>query len=313
MLVSVDGAFRHEHMRGHTNFIRYASTQSAVCIMMATRTVHVDCHHKCHKRSADRQWSISALLENQRSPLGPGGNTVSKFLASLALAGLLAVGLSSSSDALTFTVTQPSATAPAGADTFESGVTTNSGTPYTATLIQLIPVQNFLTDSSVSFGTTTQTGAPGSGTYTNVPANFSFDLTVPSVLLGGTATDSFQVQGLINGMTTFDPVLGGGSTAEFAPHTILINGVATPFLTGVTSPAGRLSDEISGLSLGGSKVDVFFDAIDALTAPGANSPLSVGGFIRATPAAATPEPGTWALLTGMGISGTMFLRRKRRA
>jgi hypothetical protein len=233
---------------------------------------------------------------------------VSKLLASLALTGLLVVGLASTSSALTFTVTQPSGTVSnATSDNFDmAGVTTNGGTDtttFTASLNPALLPQDFLGDSSVSFGVTTQSGAAGHGSYTNVATNFTFDLTVPIAGL----TRSFAVQGLINGTSDFDGV-NGASKAKFSPVTILVDGLVTPTVV-ATSPAGRVSLEIAGLSFGATKVDVFFDSIDALTAPGPNSLLSIGGFVRSTP---VPEPGTLALLAGMGVSGSLFLGRKRR-
>jgi hypothetical protein len=221
---------------------------------------------------------------------------------------LLVGGLATTSSAITFTVTQPSGTVSnLTSDNFDlTGVTTNSGTVYTATLAPQ-PVQNFLGDSSVSFGVTTQTGGIGSGSYTNVPTNFTFDLTVP---ISGT-TQSFAVEGLTNGTSSFDGT-NGASNAKFAPQTILVDGVVTPTIA-ATSPAGRLSLEIPNINYGvGEHVDVFFDLTDALTAPGPNQLLSIGGYVRAT-VNTTPEPGTLALLTGMGVSGSMFLRRKRRS
>lgn len=239
-----------------------------------------------------------------------------KLLGSLALTGLLVGGLVASSSAQqSYEVTEPSATPPGGtlpADNFDTfpGVLTNGGTaPFAAFLNQLAPVQHFAGNSSVSFGFTQQTpGGIGMGSYTNVPANFTFDLTVPD-LTG--ATKQFQVQGLVNGTVSFDGAIGA-TDASFVPETILVDGVATPFVS-ATSPAGRLSDEISNLDFGtGTNVTVFFDQVDALTAPGPNTPLSIGGYVESTPIITTPEPGAMALLTGMGLSGLLFVRTRRR-
>jgi len=224
-------------------------------------------------------------------------------------AGLL--NLASAGNAqLSFTVTQPSLTSPGGAaDNFYApgGVDTNSGSTFTASLIQLNSPQTFNSDSSVSFGTTSVVGANStSGTFSGVAANFTFDVTVPSTL---GVTRQFQVLGFIDGTVSLDAVGNGASNAFFTPSAFLVDGVNTPFVTAL-SPAGRLSDLLQGLNFGGTNVDVFFDNRDALTTPGPNAPLSIGGFIASS---TVPEPGTVALMTGMGISGTVFLRRRRRS
>ena len=222
----------------------------------------------------------------------------------------MTVGLASTSNAqnLTFDVLQPSTAAglPANSDNFLTGVTTNSGDSFTAVMNLISPMQTFSGDSSVSFGFSTQTGPTGSGTFTAVPANFSFDLTVPS---GTGSTKSFQVLGQIDGTSSFDTATNtGASNAFFSPVSILVDGVAQSLIA-TSSPAGRNSLEISGLNFGtGIAVDVFFDQRDALTAPGPNNPLTVGGFVRSS----VPEPGTVAMLVGMGVSGSAFLLRKRR-
>jgi len=235
-----------------------------------------------------------------------------KLLLSSMLSAALIGGLACASRAITFDVSQPSLTAPLGSDTFMAGVTTNGGVgSFTATLIQGTPFQTFATDSSVSFGITTQTGAanaPDFATYTNVPATFSFDLTIPSASL---CTKSFVVSGLINGMTTFDGT-NGGSNAAFAPASIKIDGSSAAFLSGVVSPAGRVSLEIPNLNFCGVAADVFFDQTDALTAPGPNSPLTVGGYVRSA-VTSVPEPGTLPMLLGSGVAGSLLLLRRRRA
>jgi hypothetical protein len=237
-----------------------------------------------------------------------------KLLLSSALSAVLIAGLACSSRAITFEVFEPSANdLTAGHNTFTTfpGPATNSGDLFNALLVQPITDQHFSGDSSVSFGLTSQTGL-GSGTFTSVPAAFTFDLSVPDLSANpGPNTDTFVVEGLINGTTSFNGVLGA-SNANFAPQTILVNGVSTPFLSGVISPAARVSLEIPGLNINGIKVDVFFDSLDALTAPGGTSPLTVGGFVRSS-VTSVPEPGTLPMLLGSGVAGSLLLLRRRRA
>jgi len=258
-----------------------------------------------------QQGNLLFLLISKCSLSLEGGKTVSKLLGLIALAGLMSVGLATASHAqLSFTLTQPTTAAvPANADSFLSGIP--SDTALFTAFLGTVPSQSFTGDSSVSFGTTSQLNSgTGTDSYTNVPANFTFDLTVPDISLPGGVTKSFQVQGIINGTSMFDGT-NGASDAFFSPVTILVDGVATGTVFTI-SPAGRGSLEIANLDFGNNTfVDVFFDQLNALTAPGGTSPLSVGGFVRSS-VTSTPEPGTMAMLVGMGVSGSVFLGRKRR-
>lgn len=235
--------------------------------------------------------------------------TLQKMMVPALAAGLV-LGVAGVSHAqMSFDVTQPSNTSPGGAaDNFYAGVTTNSGSPFTASLIQLNSPQTFNSDSSVSFGQTSVVGANSTaGTFTAVPTNFTFDITAASMT---GITRQFQVQGNINGTVSLDANGNGASNAFFTPFAFLVDGVNTPFVT-VISPAGRVSDLLQGLSFGGTNVDVYVDQRDALTTPGPNAPLTIGGFV-ATSAAAVPEPGSVALMVGMGLSGAGFLARRRK-
>ncbi len=230
-------------------------------------------------------------------------------------AGLLSLAGASHAQ-LSFTITQPSVTTPGGtADSFYNGVNSDNSL-FSASLIQNNSPQSFNKASSVSFGLTSNIGANGtSDTFTNKAANFTFDLTVPGntgpfpgTPVPGAATRQFVVMGFINGSSSLDANGVGSSDAAFRPDSFLVDGVNTPFIVGAVSPAGRVSDLVQNLNFGGTHVDVFFDAVDALTTPGNNAPLTIGGYVTPT---SVPEPGTVALLTGLGVTGTVFLRRKR--
>lgn len=237
-----------------------------------------------------------------------------------ALAGMvLFLGQVTASNAVTFTITQP-ATASTDNSFYTAGFGPNSGGVlsdagrFRAELTPAVPPggqSNPFTDAStVSFGTTDQTvlgGVPSTDTYTNKSAAFSFDVNV----LDNMTFNSFQVNGVINGSTSVSTT-GSASNATFTAQSLFLNGALAPAVL-VTSPNGRVSLALFAVNFGGTPVDVFVEQQNAITAPGAQNLLSEGGFVRVTESTVVPEPGSLALLAGMGVGGSVLLRRRRRA
>jgi hypothetical protein len=175
------------------------------------------------------------------------------------------------------------------------------------------PVPNpitYATPSVVKFGddfTTPGLGAPNtSTTFTATPVDFHFTLD------DGTTTDLFHVTGQIDG------TVGYGATGNpFSQAKITFTGLdqvadatdAVVLKSAVASidPNNGLAALLITTALDGSAVNLWIDTPQSKPAPG--STLSVAGFINAV-----PEGGTWTLLASTGITGGVFmLRRKRRA
>ena len=220
---------------------------------------------------------------------------------SMLLAGL-------SSQAVTFTLTVPSATSVSTAQNnfIVSGVQSDHST-FNASLVPSIPV-TFNDQSNVSYGVTQiGGGAPGSSdTFSANPAFFTFDVTANGV------TNVFLASGEIDngiGTTNIDSFGNGSTNASFKVNSLMLNGVTT-FTNLVSSPnAGRTSLVASNVAFGGTSANVYIEQINGLTAPGSFTNLSVGGFIGV---ADVPEPGSMALFVGASLTTAGFLARRRR-
>ncbi len=231
-----------------------------------------------------------------------------KFLLTAA-AGALMFTPALSSQAVTFTLTVPSATAisPAQNNFVQTGVSSDNNI-FNAALLPSIPV-TLNNQSNVSYGTTQIGGGffGASDTFSTMPANFTFDVTANNI------TNVFVVNGEIDngvGTTNLDANGNGSTNASFKVDSLVLNGVTT-FTNLVSSPnAGRTSLVASNVSFGDTFANVYIEQINGLTAPFSFTSLSVGGYIGVT---AVPEPGGVALLMGLGVSSAGFLARRRRA
>lgn len=176
-----------------------------------------------------------------------------------------------------------------------------------------------VTPSTISYGLTFATQNvpfPSSDTFTNVPTTFLF--TVQQEVLGVPTgpIHTLEVNGRIHGPMSVDAIGKGSSSANFIADLITdygadgIKGTGDDVLSlagTVLSPVAVTSKKIDTL-IGGFPVQLYVDYLNALTPPASSFPLAVGGYITDV-----PEPGTLALLVGSGLTGSLFLMRRRRA
>jgi hypothetical protein len=118
----------------------------------------------------------------------------------------------------------------------------------------------------------------------------------------GTFLDTFTITDVASSQTgsiTFDVNLG-------------VTANSTQVIPGSTSVS--ISPAVSSITLGGNTFYVKFDNNDEVTPPGSNLFGSYSLQVQTlAPVGSVPEPGTVAMLVGLGISGTgLFLRNRRR-
>lgn len=151
---------------------------------------------------------------------------------------------------------------------------------------------------------------PNHDTWTDVPTSFKVDISHDFA----TDTHTMLIEGLIRksdteavGEMSVDAGGVGSSTAAFVVSKItdLTNGnVSLPGV--VLDPTGTTSNLIL-TKVDGIDISFFVEHLEALSPPG-DFPnfLAIGGYVTDV-----PEPGSLALLIGFGVSGSLFLRRRR--
>lgn len=185
------------------------------------------------------------------------------------------------------------------------------------------PLQSLLEPGNLTFGqvaTIPLVALPTSDTYTNVKANFNFDITIdPTNALGhGPVTKHFELDGLLNGSFNVNASgISGGNVAHSLTASSLkdldtASGLTLTAVTAAVNPTGQAGFERLNIAFGSFyNVDIFFNSPNTLSRPFTNtSILGIGGFIRVNEN--VPEPGTLALLCSTGVMGSVALLRRRR-
>ena len=252
------------------------------------------------------------------------------LIPSLSL-GLLAKSILVS-HALAFTLyVDDMVTHPNAADTtYETGVATSNA--KFSNIFTPDPGDNgisaaYTTPSVVNFGLTStfSNSAPGTantGTFSAAGSTRTFAFDLQNGSHAGAADgdpdatqdafDSFVVTGTLSGSVADD---GAGSTASTTKVTFsqIKNQSATGsqqmFSTLKINPNNGLMAEFIEASIAGRTYDIYINQIQDIPAPGQQ--LTISGFIT-TPTSAVPEPGSMALLLGLGVSGTVLLRRRKK-
>ena len=140
------------------------------------------------------------------------------------------------------------------------------------------------------------------------------------LLTGGADTPTFSGLGGAS-YTITTPLLGANppNTTQLAGDDPTLQNVTLTY-NGVTLANGTATQELLGtLTLHSANAE---NTVGDFTAFAANSikdsngtPSGNQAFVfgpNLGPAATTPEPGTWAMLLGMGVSGAAFARRRTR-
>ena len=204
---------------------------------------------------------------------------------------------------------------------------TNNNGAYTNRFLPKVPTA-FTTPSVVAFGTTQTTGPAGADTVTNTAAfdggattasvvNFTFDIQngnfpgtfTPSAANG--AFDRFVVTGSLSGSVGYGTPGSGSSTSKITFSQIKnLDATGTQQVTSIlaTNPNNGLVAQFIQANIGGQSYDIYINNVQDISAPG-KSALSISGFVTTS---AVPEPGAMALLLGLGVSGTVLLRRRRK-
>jgi hypothetical protein len=191
----------------------------------------------------------------------------------------------------------------------------SSGFSYSPTIVGFGP--------SYPFGTPNVTVTDG---YTNVPANFEYDLTE-----NGGPTYVFIANGKLNGNFSAVNDSTGAPTNASSHVSWAFNGDTTGLFlysiggvpvggTGMFETTSSTPNPVSGQPSGSFSfiydptglnipTTILIDNVDLIQPPG--GPLSaIRGFIAIT---TVPEPSSVALLFGSGLTGSLLLRRRRRA
>lgn len=189
--------------------------------------------------------------------------------------------------------------------------------------------QSYGTPSVVNFGTTQTFGgnptvANNFGTFggpadSNSVVQFTFALQNdnsgnqdnPDPTTSGDPFDQFLVQGYLSGSVGYNAQKSGSSTTKIT-FTSIKNLSATGMqqtdaILGI-NPNNQLAALFIKATIAGHDYDIYLNQIQDISAPGKNA-LSISGFVQD---AAVPEPGSMALLLGLGVTGTALLRRRRK-
>jgi len=238
---------------------------------------------------------------------------MNKFLlSSLATAGLVAASAASNATAVTYallTSATPYTTTTGATPGTVPTMTNDSGitAEFTSPTDQNVAFGASATGSTFGLGNALTTSGAGTtnttATWTSVPLSFQFDLDTKTTITG--AAHTLTVNGNINGHAGYD-----GSDLRFSDGKITYTSFvdSTSSVTGFAStdptdsaPALELQTSIDGV-----QVAIWIDTTTNIQQPGTSA--TVSAFIETT-----PEPGSVAMIVGMGVSGGIFLRRKRRA
>lgn len=226
-----------------------------------------------------------------------------RVLIVLAAVALLCASLAANAVTVFFVRTG----APVPATDWNAGKVTSVGTAYTNTLLDTVPSsQGYISPSVVSLGSTHTTGpADGAGTWAaGTTANVSFDLT-PFAGFPAGCFHRYVVTGTLTG--GFVSVGGiGGSTSTWTATNATIGGVPAPTIFAPHPLTGQTSLFIQDF-ICGVPFQIFVQHDRPLSAPFAND-LTIDAFIQNL-----PEPGSLAMLLGAGVSGSLFMWRRRRA
>jgi hypothetical protein len=249
------------------------------------------------------------------------------FVSALASAGLMAVAASSQATAISYFLVTPAYDTVMSTDALNYAATPNTGLlttngQFANTLEPLgttplvfaaAPASNFAfgNDFTITEGGTSTTNS--SGMWAAQPISFSFyidtqnDATTTAVAAQGI---EFTVTGVLTGTVGYSGGLGfSDASVEYmtiTDDTIGSTAIITPNAMNPSSSSAAVEVQTT---IDGVAVALWINKSYAKAVPG-TSGIAQQAFISTT---TTPEPGAVAMFVGMGVSGGIFLRRKRRA
>ena len=168
----------------------------------------------------------------------------------------------------------------------------------------------YSTPSNVTYGEAFTNNFGGTG-LEQFPAGVAADFAFTLINTGNLSSQDFFVHGVLESAS------GGpgqvGIVAGIPQSQTRWRAISLVSTSGPAYAASPSNDPVTGSPsllispvIGGSLVNVWIERVRQIPAPGTSNQIT--GFI-----ADVPEPGTVALLVGCGISGGLFMRRKRRA
>jgi len=145
---------------------------------------------------------------------------------------------------------------------------------------------------------------PSTGTFAT-PANFRFELRQAGS--GQTSGDIIEARGTMTGTVGINGAGTGSSGAIWTLNELFNIDTSTSYTILAPDPSTGNTSIIAPLNIQGSNVVIWMERIRQVPIPANFN--SITGFI-----ADVPEPGSVAMLVGLGVSsGVMMLRRRRRA
>lgn len=236
------------------------------------------------------------------------------MLSTLAVGGLMLTSMAVSNAAITYRLTPlPGGTtfaATTGTDLY-TGVA-SAGTNYLARLDDTnATLANFVEPSSISYGNLVIDPTPGGVNDTWNPGTDAYFLfTLESSTDGGSTWGGptyFQVNGTVSGSMSNS---GASTNAAFTVdgYFASLDGSTVAYtddlgIVSIPTPANRQGVLLT-VPVGGIDTDVYVEFANSFPITGT---LAEGGFV----AAVVPEPGTMAMLLGMGVSGSLLALRRR--
>ena len=233
--------------------------------------------------------------------------TMKKFLFNaFATGALLSIGIASQAQQFTYNMVPGTTTF----STFPGVVPTGDVTLTNFFSTPVVNPQTYSVPSVLSFGIDNTApgtgGASTTGTFTAVP--ISYDFQVDSGTSIGATVNNFTASGFINGDVGYDATSTPFSRAQIT-YTSLVDNTTGQSAFVTADPQNTLPALLLFTVINNSSVAIFLDQNQSVPIPGGT--FVNQGYIAAT-ALGVPEPGSVAMLVGMGISGSAFLLRKRR-
>ena len=166
--------------------------------------------------------------------------------------------------------------------------------------------------NSASFGGSGDPNANIAFTFALQNGSHDFDVD-PTV--SPDAYDQFVVRGYLTGPVGYDVNKVPNSSAHIIFTSITqvdpITGMALGTSVLTTNPNNGLPSDFINVTVGmgasAQNYDIFLNEIQDAAAPGGQT-TSISGYIQTT---GVPEPGSMALLLGLGVTGTALLRRRK--
>ena len=192
------------------------------------------------------------------------------------------------------------------------GYSTPSVVKFGDTVTNALSPVNSTGANSATFGGPADPKANVAFTFALQNGNHDGD---PDPSVSGAPFDEFLVKGYLSGSVGYDASKAPSSTTKItftSVQNLSATGLQQQFAVLTTSPNNGQAAEFIKVTVGtgasAQDYDVYLNQIQDIAAPGGQT-LSISGFITTS---GVPEPGSMALLLGLGVTGTTLLRRRKK-